>query len=187
MRNHMAIGAAVALTTVLLGTPPAQSADLTGVWLGEQKCDRFDGQKFRTTFANDVMVISQNGDQINMAALLIDGAFELLYQGRVINDTRDPDRKAQAAFTECTTTPTSAYQETGRATKVDVKRNDDGKFEATSIFLQRQEDEVPPADTGTCAWTYKRVDTEDPGVPSCAEVSTTATLKAQGAQPRRRP
>ena len=187
MRNHMARGAlVVALTSVLLGTPPAQSADLTGVWLGEQKCDRFDGQKFRTTFANDVMVITQNGDEINMAALLIDGVFQLLYQGRVIDNVADADRKGQAAFTECTTTPASAYQETGRATKVDVKKNDDGKFEATSNFLQLGVDETP-TDTGTCAWTYKRVDTEDPGVPSCAEASPTATLQAKGTQPRRRP
>ena len=55
----MATGAAIVLTTLLLGTPPAQSADLTGVWLGEQKCDRFDGRKFSTTFAKDVMVITQ--------------------------------------------------------------------------------------------------------------------------------
>ncbi len=69
MRNHVAIGAAIALTTVLLGTPSAQSADLTGVWLGKQKCDRFNGQKFNTTFADDVMLISQKGNEINMASL----------------------------------------------------------------------------------------------------------------------
>ena len=55
----MVIGAAAALTTVLLGSTPARSADLTGIWLGEQKCDRFAGKKFRTTFANDVMLITR--------------------------------------------------------------------------------------------------------------------------------
>ena len=186
MRNHVVLGVAMALASVVLSTPQARSADLTGVWLGEQKCDRFDGQKFTTRFANDVMVISQRGEEFNMAALLIDGAFQLLYQGRVIDDSRDPEHKGQAAFTECTTTPTSPYQETGRATKVDVKKGADGKFEATSIFLQLAGPDFP-TDTGTCAWTYKRVDTEDPGVPSCADVSPTAKLQAKEAQQRRRP
>src|SRR5262245_36331286 len=178
MRNHTVLAVAMTLASVLLSTPRAQSADLTGVWRGEQKCDRFDGVKFSTTFANDVMVISQRGDEMNMAALLIDGAFQLLYQGRVIqtrviDDARPPGNKAQAAFTECDTTPTSPYQETGRAAKVDVKPGGDGKFEATSVFLQLASEDAP-TDTGTCTWTYKRVDTADPGVPTCAEVSSTA-------------
>ena len=186
MRHHMVVATVTAVTTVLLGMAPAQSADLTGIWLGEQKCDRFDGRKFKTTFADDVMVISQTGNEIRMAALLIDGSFQLLYQGTVIDNVSDPERKGQAAFTECTTTPTSPYQETGRATKVDVKPGDDGKFEATSVFLQAGTDEFP-TDTGTCVWSYRRVDTEDVGVPSCAEAQSPATLQAQGTPSRRRP
>jgi hypothetical protein len=182
----MAMAVAVAVTTVLLGTSPAQPANLTGIWLGQQKCDRFDGTKFVTKFLDDVMVISQTGNEIRMAALLIDDVFQLIYQGTVIDDVEDPDRKGQAAFTECTTTPTSPYQETGRATKVDVKPDDDGKFEGTSVFFEVGLEGQPP-DTGTCAWTYKRVATVDPGVPSCAEVSGTSTLQASGGQSRRRP
>jgi hypothetical protein len=133
------------------------------------------------------MVISQNGTEMNMAALFIDGGFVLLDQGSVIDDAKEPDKKAQAAFTECVTTPTSLYQETGRATKVELKKHGDGKFEATSIFLQLEQGEVP-ADTGTCTWTYPRVDTDDPVVLSCAEpFLPTATLQGQGAQQPRRP
>lgn len=184
MRTRVAM--AVALSAVLLGTSPAQSADLTGVWFGQQKCDRFDGTKFVTKFLDDVMLISQSGSEIRVAALLIEGAFQLVYQGTVINDMKDPDRKGQAGFTECTTTPTSPYQETGRATKLDVKVDGNGKFEGTSIFFEVGVDEGPP-DTGTCAWTYKRVATEDPGVPTCAELSGPSSLQAQGSQSRRRP
>jgi len=183
MRNLAVLGVVIGLASLVLGTAQAQSADLTGIWLGEQKCDRFDGDKFTTKFSNDVMVISQTGDEIRVAALLVDGGFELLYQGRVIDDAKDPSHKGQASFTECTTAPGSPYQETGRATKVDVKTRGDGKFEATSIFFQAAVEDFP-ADTGTCSWTYKRVDTEDVGVPSCAEVGQ--TLKANGAQERRR-
>lgn len=179
MRINKIMGTVTLLATVVLGTPQARAADLTGVWFGEQQCDRFDGHKFHSTFAKDVMVISQSGDEMNMAALLINGVFQLLYQGRVINDAKNPERKAQAAFTECLTTPTSLYQETGRATEVEVKRNGHGEFEAKSIFLQLEQGEFP-TDTGTCTWTYKRVDTEDPGVPICAAVFPSGTLQAPG-------
>jgi hypothetical protein len=184
MRDHLAMAAATAMTAVLLGTAPAQSADLTGVWFGQQKCDRFDGTKFVTKFLDDVMVISQTGSEIRVAALLIDGAFQLIYQGTVIDSVSDPERKGQAAFTECTTAPGSSYQETGRATKVDVKPNGDGKFEGTSNFFEVGVD-GGPADTGTCAWTYKRVEIADVGVPSCGDLLS--ALQAQGSQSRRRP
>jgi len=171
------MAAAVVVITALLGTSRAQPADLTGVWVGQQKCDRFDGSKFVTKFLNDVMMISQTGNEIRLAALLIDDTLQLTFQGTVIDDVKDPDHKGQAAFTECTTTPTSPYQETGRATKIDVRVDDGGKFEATSIFFEVGLDGNSP-DTGTCAWTYQRVAAEDPGVPSCAE--------AAGGQSRRR-
>ena len=48
-----------------------------------------------------------------MAALLIDGVFQLLYQGSVIDSVADPDRKGQAAFTECTTTPRASTRRPG--------------------------------------------------------------------------
>ena len=179
MRSHVMLGVVIAL-----GPARAQSADLTGIWLGEQKCDRFDGQKFTTKFTNDVMVVSQSGNDIRMAALFDGADFHLFYEGRVIDDVKDPAHKGQAGFTECTTAPGSPYQETGRATKVDVKPRGDGKFEATSVFFQEATSEFL-ADTGTCSWTYKRVDTLDLGVPSCADLGPTSTLKADGPKTRR--
>src|SRR5262245_53952362 len=121
MRNRVVLGVVIGLASLVLSTAQANSAKLTGVWLGEQKCDRFDGEKFTTKSTNDVMVISQIGDAIRVAALLVDDDFQLLYEGTVIDDAKDPQHKGQASFTECTTAPGSPYQETGRATKVDVK------------------------------------------------------------------
>ena len=191
MRIRQLLGSAT-IIAALLGTPAAHAADLTGVWFGKQECDRFDGQKFHTPFRDDVMLITQIGDQINMVALLFDGTFHLAFQGTVINDDKKPGREAQAGFTACETSPGSPYQETGRATKVDLKKNGDGEFEATSIFLQLATDESP-TDTGTCTWHYKRVGVEDPGVPDCASIlspnsSTLSTVPGTtiGTQ-RRRP
>jgi hypothetical protein len=188
------LAAGVVMATVALGAPPAKSADLTGIWIGEQKCDRFNGKKFHTTFPNDIMVISQSGDQTNMAALCsLDSSqtqlsCNLFFQGLVIDDAKEPDKQAQTTFTACGTTPTSDYQETGRATKVELKKKGDGKFEATSIFLQVQDTPPPPTDTGTCEWNYKRVSTVDIGVEPCADTAApTATLQSQGVRGPRRP
>ena len=121
-----------------------------------------------------------------------EGTFSLAFQGTVIDDAKKPEREAQAAFTECTTAPGSPYQESGRATKVELKTNGQDLFQATSIFLQLATDEAP-TDTGTCSWRYKRVDTADPGVPDCAtlEPPDASTLSATPAKtfktPRRRP
>jgi hypothetical protein len=185
MRIHLSVGALIVGATVL-GASAAWSSDLTGVWFGEQKCDRYDGRRFSMPFPNDVMLISQNGDAITVAALFIDGVFQLVYQGHVTGDAKEPDTKAQAAFTACGTTPTSLYQEVGRATKVELKKNGDGSFEATSIFLQLAQDSFP-TDTGTCGWNYKRVGTTDYGVPPCDEIGQTGALQVQGAQSQRRP
>jgi hypothetical protein len=168
MRIRQLLGSAT-IIAALLSAPAAHAADLTGVWFGKQECDRFDGHKFHTPFRDDVVLITQIGDQINMVALFSEGVFHLAFQGTVINDDKKPGREAQAGFTACETSPGSPYQETGRATKAEVKKNGHGEFEATSIFLQLATDESP-TDTGTCTWHYKRVDSEDPGVPDCATI-----------------
>ena len=165
MRIRQSFGAAAFAAVLLCGG--ADAANLTGVWSGEQDCDRFDGHKFHTKFRDDTMVITQIGDQINVLALCSDNVCSLAYQGTVINDAKNPDSEAQAGFTACETAPGSSYQETGRATRVSVTSNRDGQFDATSIFLQLAIDEFP-TDTGTCTWRYTRVAVEDPGVPDCA-------------------
>ena len=193
MKTHKLLGVA-AIAAVTLAAPHAHAANLTGVWFGAQTCDRFDGTKFQTTFDNDIMFITQIGQQVNIAALLVDDVFQLIYQGTVINDDLKPGQEAQVGYTECQTTATSQYQETARATTVKVKANGFGQFEATSIFLQFGGDEFPN-DTGTCQWNYTRIDTQDQGVPDCASLQapTAASLSAGTggtvrAQPRpRRP
>jgi len=119
MRIRELLGSAT-IFAVLLSAPAAHAADLTGVWFGKQECDRFDGRKFHTPFRDDVMLITQIGDQINMVALFDGSVFNLAFQGTVINDDKKPERKAQAGFTACGTSPGSPYQETGRATKAEV-------------------------------------------------------------------
>ena len=179
LRIHQLIGAGAMLTLAMLQTQGAWAVDLTGIWTGEQQCDRFNGKKFSTPFKDDIMVISQHGSDVNMAALFTEGTFNLLFQGHVIDDAKDGGRKGQATFTACPTAPGSDYQEMLRATKAELKGkgNEDGEFEGDSIFLQIDDVDVP-TDTGTCRWKYKRVDTGDVGVPACDEVGVSGLMQS---------
>ena len=175
----------VAAVIALLGlaAPPTWAVNLTGTWVGEQDCRRYDGTKFFTPFPNDTMTITQNGLDLNIEALVIDGEPRLHYHGQVIEDDAAPKVKGQASFVECITTESSSYQEIGRATKIDVKSNGTGAtFLATSIFSEN----VPPfpPDLGTCEWNYQRISTADPGVAECSSSSALTTTDPTHA-PRR--
>jgi hypothetical protein len=176
--THNVVSVAAVLTLLGSVAPPAWAANLTGTWVGQQECRRFDGTKFFTPFPNDTMTISQTGADLNISSLGI------RYHGQAIDDAAAPHVKAQASFVECTTTESSPYQEIGRATKIDIKS--DGvraTFLATSIFFQ---DIDPfPADVGTCDWTYQRVSTADPGVEDCSSILTSATTNSTHSPKRR--
>jgi hypothetical protein len=171
---HGVVGVTTVLVLLGLAAPPTWAVNLTGTWVGEQNCRRYDGTKFFTQFPNDTMTITQNGSDLNIEALVIDGVPVLHYHGQVIDDDAAPKVKAQASFVECLTTESSPYQEMGRAIKVDIKS--DGvraNFLATSIF--HQDFPTFPPDVGTCEWTYSRISTADPGVAECSSPSAVTT------------
>ena len=104
--SHVVVRLAIAVGYVLTlsGAAPAWGLGLTGVWFGEQQCDRFDGKKFSTPFKNDIMAITQVGADARMAALCtpVDDSLAcgLFYQGTVIDSSKDGDRKGEAGFSE---------------------------------------------------------------------------------------
>lgn len=176
-------GLAMAATAaIVLGSATrAQAVDLTGEWQGYQVCDRYNGEKFQTTYSDDTMLITQDGDTVYVAALFDGSGFALVFQGTVINENKRHTRVGEAALTECHSAPASEYSETARVTKIDTKRGStDAEFVATSIFAQHFEDAT---DHGTCTWKYRRVSSSDPGVPACSEVAASSSTGA--AAPRR--
>jgi hypothetical protein len=181
--THSVVSVAVALALLGFAAPPTWAVNLTGTWVGEQDCRRYDGTKFFTPFPNDTMTITQNGLDLDIEALVREGVPQLHFHGQVINDDAAPQVKGQASFVECETTESSSYQEIGRATKLDVKSNGTGAtFLATSIFSQNFPP-VPP-DLGTCEWNYQRISTADPGVAACPPSSAPTTTNSIQA-PRR--
>jgi len=176
--THSVVSVAAILAFLGLAAPPTWAVNLTGTWVGEQNCRRYDGTKFFTQFPNDVMTITQNGSDLNIEALVIEGEPQLHFHGQVIEDDKAPEVKGQASFVECITTESSLYQEMGRASKIDIKS--DGvraNFLATSIFHEQAFGPFP-ADLGTCEWVYSRISTDDPGVAECPSSSALTTTNA---------
>ena len=154
-----------------------------GVWQGEQKCDVYDGSKSELKYGNDTMFISQDGSSLTVAALCSEaGGCFLFYRGLVADDDKDPAKKGQAGMTVCSGGPSGPYQETARATKLEIKKDGKAEFEATSIFYQTVES--PVVQVGTCTWKYKRVAAVvlDPPVPTCDELGPTLTAPSNAAK-----
>lgn len=146
---------------VFLGasTTPALAVDLTGTWEGKAVCTGFfNGAKFKETFPGNVL-ITQSGGDLNMEFLGV------RYNGGILNDAKQPDKKGEGAFVACSTVaqPLGDYNETGHL-KVQLTLNK-STFKATSVFMVGSLGSL--VDVATCKWTFARTDTANPGVPEC--------------------
>lgn len=160
------------LLTMSMAAVDARAIDLTGVWLGRLVCDTFDALgKSKDVITDDVMLITQMGDDLNIAA----DESGFLYNGTVIDDIANPTKKAQFAFIECRTTPANTdTSEIGRA-KVTIKTDGiTAKLKAQSILSH------PTPGFQTCKWSYKRIDTTDPKVPGCDALPLAAPTSRTG-------
>jgi len=152
------------LAIAALAAQAAGAIDLTGTWEGEQTCDLYVGDNVKLKYKHDTMRISQKGSVAQMGSFCSPDSCYFLYQGLVVDDAKDPDRKGQAAFNVCPS-PDTYY-------------GDSHFFQITS-----------PAWTGVgnCTWKYKRVSTADPGLVSCATPTAAPTQDAVAAPHVRTP
>jgi hypothetical protein len=146
---------------VLLGLSATHAAavDMTGTWEGEAVCKGFfAGEKFKETFSGNVL-ITQSGTDLNLDFV------GFLYNGGIINDAKNPDKKGQGSIVFCGTTaePLGDYNEIGHLT-VQIGANK-STFKATSVFTVASSGEI--VDVATCKWKFTRTNTADPGVPGC--------------------
>lgn len=135
--------------------PGAYAFDLTGHWIGKFSCKGFDGTKFTLGNKSVTASVTQTGNSIALLA----GAF--LYTGTQVPDAAKPEQGEAVLFT-CATSGTLGLGEIARAsvkTKVGTFK---ATLKATSVFANT----IP--NVGTCKYTYKRIDTIDPGVGGCS-------------------
>jgi len=136
-----------------------QAVDTTGTWTGRERCDCFNDEvgKFREYYSDQVLKMSQDGTDLNIEA------YGELFNGNMMNDPRNESR-GEASLIACESDPTNnaSFGEMGRA-KVSVKSRGRGKMVIESLW-NAQENQICQ-----CKARFKRTDTEDPGVPDCAE------------------
>jgi hypothetical protein len=160
-RRHGTCSPASSLTIALgaVIAPAVHAGDLTGHWIGKWSCKSFDGTKFKEGIKPSLLNVTQSGATMGVS---IDN---FGYNGVVIADDKKPDQKGEAVLISCPTgnALTSAVAEIVRATVRTKVGSSKARFTALSIFA----DDIGGPEVGTCRYSYKRLDTDDPGVPAC--------------------
>ena len=163
------VAASTVAATLLVGAtalaqPAVAALDLTGTWQGKSKCDAFDGAKFTVVHDAETLLINRTTPLVAtyQVVFAIDGGFQSL--GIVYTDLKNPDKKAQMGFVECSTTTdpaTDANNQVGRAF-VTAGKAPKATLKWTSTFENGSV-------IGTCKGTYKRIDQVVPSLtPGCA-------------------
>lgn len=136
-------------------TPNAHAFDLTGHWVGKFSCKGFDGTKFTLGNSSATLAITQTGNSI--AALA--GGF--LYTGTQVPDAAKPEKGEAVLFT-CATSGALGQGEIARASVKTKAGTFKATLKATSVFANGT------PNVGACKYTYKRIDTIDPGIGGCS-------------------
>jgi hypothetical protein len=157
MNGSRGVSVALVLAAGLVGAASVEALDLTGTWQGQISCSGLTGAGDRDRFrVPNPVEITQVGDAIRVR----DAGANLLYAGRVIEASSNPDAGI-AMFVGCptdNTLPPDSELVHARVTVTPAR----GKLTATGPFHD--------ADNGgffLCRWSYTRVDTVDPAVPAC--------------------
>jgi hypothetical protein len=160
MKISLFLGAFSCSLILSAGAPAVHAFDLTGNWTGKWSCKGFDGVKFKSGNKNSTMAITQTGTTI---AANID-AGDFLFNGIAIFDTSKPAVKGEAVLIQCGTDNLPGAGADGEIARATAKTKIDSAkatFKALSIF----EDAFPEG--GTCKYSYKRQDPNDPNVAAC--------------------
>jgi len=160
MKHSLILGVFFGSMIVSAAAPAAHAFDLTGHWTGKWTCKGFDGTKFKGINKESTMAITQSGTTI--AADIDGGLFS--FNGLAVFDATKPNEKGEAVLVQCGTDNLPQSGDQGEIMRATVKTKLDSakaSFKSLSIF----EDNAP--EVGTCKYSYKRQDPNDPGVAAC--------------------
>lgn len=137
----------------LLGVLPVVAADLTGTWSGTQREVLFDGETVRGKYQG-TMVITQNGTNLNVRA------FNIFYNGEVVNDNKRPDTHGAGTLIACNTDPFNPPY-----------FGEFGEFKVLGDRLKATTVGGGEGQVSTFRWSFKRIDSSDPKVSNCSSSS----------------
>jgi hypothetical protein len=169
-RSRMFLAVTFFLAT---GAPAAHAFDLTGHWTGKWSCKGVanDGKfTVSSSISPSTLDITQVGGTfaavVDVSVSPADGG-DFPFNVFAIPDLKKPDEKGEVVLLACpngNTVPASGSAETMRG-QVKTKANTaKASFKATSIFTDIFNG---APEVGTCKYSYKRIDTTDPGLTNC--------------------
>jgi len=149
--------AVVAFATFLLAPALAVAINLTGEWTGSISCAAFDGTLFRIPRSTSSLFISHSAS--SFAAHLEGGEGPTDYSGQAVQQSGISSR-LQGIMLECHTTP--SLNDHSEAVHLKASETTSGaRLKGSSIFRDQG------GDIGTCRWSFKRANKNDPGLSDC--------------------
>ena len=149
------VASGIALAVLAAAAPYAWALDVTGTYEGKVACKGFmEGQPFSQTISDLPLQITRTtgGDDLHVAA------FGSILGGTIFDDADKPKR-AEASLVSCG----------AEAEPFPVGLIAHLKFTLTDAALKFTAKSVSAGGSvATCTWTFKRIDTADPGVGNCS-------------------
>jgi hypothetical protein len=149
--------ATLAFATIVQIPSIAFAINLTGEWTGSISCTAFDGTSFRIPRSTSSLFISHSASAF--AAHLEGGEGPTDYSGQAVQQS-GVSARLQGIMVECHTTPSL----TDRSEVVHLKATESSsaaRLKGSSIFRDQG------GDIGTCRWSFKRANKNDPGLSDC--------------------
>jgi hypothetical protein len=171
MRIRLIVTTLVVAVASTMAATSARAFDLTGHWVGKYSCKGFaapftsDGKlvnKFTTGSDPSTLVITQNG--ATFGAIIDPGNGTFRYNAFAMTGVKDANN-GEVVFLGCSTGNTLPPASTGAEILRASVKTKAGTFKASFKGISIFADDFPEVET--CKYTYKRVDTNDPGVDVC--------------------
>src|SRR5262245_21756021 len=155
-RFHIMVAGLAFATLVQLPTL-AFAINLTGEWTGTSSCTAFDGTLFRVPRSTSSLFITHSAG--TFTAHLEGGEGPSDYSGQAVQQSGVSSR-LQGIMVECHTAPT--LDDRSEVVHLKSMESDSGaRLKGSSIFRGQG------GDIGTCRWSFKRANKNDPGLSGC--------------------
>ena len=154
----------------------AHAFDLTGHWEGKWSCKGVDPFEGKFTVSSQIKPSTLDITQVGGTfAAVVDASVSAANGGDfpfnvfAIPDVKKPDEKGEVVLLACPNGNTVPPQDGGSAeiirAQVKTKANTfKASFKGASVFTDTFNG---APEVGTCKYSYKRIDTTDPGVSNC--------------------
>jgi len=168
MKITSAVTALVCSLVLGASAAGAQTFNLTGHWTGKWSCKGVanDG-KFTAANKASTLDVTQTVGTFAATVDAADPNGNFKFNAFAVPDVKKPDQKGEVILLGCALGPTVPPSDVAELIRVQVKTKPDSttaSFKGTSLFTSIFNG---APQVGTCKYSYKRMDTDDPGLSAC--------------------